>query len=117
MKHLGDGTMAVFEHSTDAVLAALDARDGMDGIDVAGHRPRLRSGVHSGKPRKLGGDYLGVDVNIAARVVEAAKPQQVLVSDVSCRTLDEELFEIARAKRLKAPGAPKELRVSEVERH
>jgi adenylate cyclase len=116
VKHLGDGTMAVFEHSSDAVEAALDARDGMDGIDVAGHRPRLRSGVHSGKPRKLGGDYLGVDVNIAARIVEAAKPQQVLVSEVSCRALDEELFDIARAKRLKASGAPKEFRVSEVER-
>jgi adenylate cyclase len=116
VKHLGDGTMAVFEHSNDAVAAALDARDGMTEIDVAGHRPRLRSGVHAGKPRKLGGDYLGVDVNIAARVVEAAKPQQVLVSEVSCRALDPELFEIAKAKRLKAPGAPKELRVAEVER-
>ena len=116
VKHLGDGTMAVFEHSNEAVAAALQARDGMEGIAVAGHRPRLRSGVHSGKPRKLGGDYLGVDVNIAARVVEAAKPQQVLVSDVSCVTLDEELFDIAKAKRLKAAGAPKELRVAEVER-
>jgi len=55
-------------------------------------------------------------VNIAARVVEAAKPQQVLVSDVSCRALDPELFEVAKAKRLKAPGAPRELRVAEVER-
>ena len=116
VKHLGDGTMAVFEHSNEAVAAALDARDGMEGIEVAGHRPRLRSGVHAGKPRKLGGDYLGVDVNIAARVVEAAKPQQVLVSEVSCHALDQELFEVARAKRLKAPGAPKEFRVSEVER-
>ena len=116
VKHLGDGAMAVFEHSTDAVLAALEARDGMDGIEVAGHRPRLRSGVHAGRPRKLGGDYLGVDVNIAARVVDAAKPQQVLVSQVSCEALDRELFEISKAKKLKAPGTPKEFRVSEVER-
>ena len=116
VKHMGDGTMAVFEHSNDAVLAALDARDGMDGIEIASHTPRLRSGVHSGRPRKLGGDYLGVDVNIAARVVEAAKPQQVLVSEVSCHALDAELFEIARSKRLKAAGTPKEFRVSEVER-
>ena len=116
VKHLGDGTMAVFEHSNDAALAALAARDGMEGIEVAGHRPRLRSGIHSGKPRKLGGDYLGVDVNIAARVVEAAKPQQVLVSQVSCEALDPGAFEIAKAKRLKAPGTPKEFRVSEVER-
>ena len=116
VKHLGDGTMAVFEHSNDAVAAALTARDGMERIEVAGHRPRLRAGIHSGKPRKLGGDYLGVDVNIAARVVEAAKPQQVLVSEVSCRALDPELFEIAKAKKLKAPGTPKEFRVSQVER-
>jgi len=116
VKHLGDGTMAVFEHSNDAVAAALDARDGMDGVEVAGHRPRLRSGVHAGKPRKLGGDYLGVDVNIAARVVEAAKPQQVLVSEVSCHALDQDRFAVAKARKLKASGTPKEFRVSQVER-
>jgi adenylate cyclase len=116
VKHLGDGTMAVFEHSDDAVAAALDARDGIQSIDLDGYRPRLRSGVHAGKPRKLGGDYLGVDVNIAARVVEAAKPQQVLVSEVSCEALDQERFAVAKAKRLRAAGTPKEFRVSEVER-
>jgi adenylate cyclase len=116
VKHLGDGTMAVFEHSSDAVAAALEARDGMERIEVEGHRPRLRSGVHAGQPRKLGGDYLGIDVNIAARVVEAAKPQQVLVSQVSCDALDQERFEVSKARKLKAPGTPKEFRVSEVER-
>jgi adenylate cyclase len=116
VKHLGDGTMAVFESSTGAVGAALDACDAMEEIEVEGHRPRLRSGVHSGKPRKLGGDYLGVDVNIAARVVDAAKPQQVLVSEAACTELDQAQFQVGKAKKLKAPGAPKELRVSEVAR-
>ncbi|HYH58355.1 MAG TPA: adenylate/guanylate cyclase domain-containing protein [Thermoleophilaceae bacterium] len=116
VKHLGDGAMAVFERSSDAVNAALDARDAMEAIDVEGHRPRLRSGVHAGKPRKIGGDYLGVDVNIAARVVEAAKPQQVLVSQASCESLDPQAFGVGKAKRLRAQGAPKEFRVSEVER-
>ena len=41
----------------------------------------MRAGIHWGSPRKLGGDYLGVDVNIAARVGDAAKADQVLVSD------------------------------------
>lgn len=116
VKHLGDGAMAVFERSTEAVAAALDARDRMEEIEVAGHRPRLRSGIHAGKPRKLGGDYLGVDVNIAARVVDAAKPQQVLVSETACVALDEGLFDVGKAKKLKAPGTPKEFRVSHVER-
>ena len=116
VKHLGDGAMAVFEHSTEAVSAALDARDRMDDIEVAGHRPRLRSGIHAGKPRRLGGDYLGVDVNIAARVVDAAKPQQVLVSEAACAALEDGLFDVGRAKKLKAPGTPKEFRVSQVDR-
>ena len=72
--------------------------------------------MHSGKPRKLGGDYLGVDVNIAARVVDAAKPDQVLVSEVTCSALDSGRFEIGKAKKLRAPGAPKEFRVAQVER-
>ena len=41
----------------------------------------MRFGVHSGKPRRLGGDYFGVDVNVAARVMEAASPDQVLISE------------------------------------
>jgi adenylate cyclase len=116
VKHLGDGAMAVFERSDQAVAAALDARDAMGGIDVAGHRPRLRSGVHSGRPRKIGSDYLGVDVNIAARVVEAANPQQVLVSQASCASLAEDRFDVGKPKKLKAAGAPKDFRVCEVER-
>jgi adenylate cyclase len=116
VKRLGDGLMAVFADPQSAVTGVLEASESVDAIDHDGYRPRLRAGIHLGCPRRLGGDYLGVDVNIAARVVEAAKPQQVLVSEVSCHALDPELFEIAKAKRLKAPGAPKELKVAEVER-
>ena len=47
----------------------------------------MRFGVHTGKPRPLGGDYFGVDVNIAARVMEAARPNQVLVSESACDDL------------------------------
>ena len=49
-------------------------------------------------------------------MVEAAKPQQVLVSEISCEALDQDRFVVAKARRLKAPGAPKEFRVAEVER-
>jgi adenylate cyclase len=76
----------------------------------------MRTGVHAGRPRRLGGDYLGVDVNIAARIGAAAGGRELLVSQSACEALDGERFSIGRAKRLKAPGAPKELRVSRVER-
>lgn len=116
VKRLGDGLMAVFGEPAHAVAAALAAHEGLASVEVAGHRPTMRAGIHFGRPRKLGGDYLGVDVNVAARVGEAAKAGEVLVSDDALAVLDPERIAIGRARRLKAPGAPRDLRVSPVAR-
>lgn len=114
VKRLGDGVMATFLSASDAVEAALQARATVADIDIDGYQPRLRAGVHWGSPRRLGGDYLGVDVNVAARVADAAKADQVLVSDVLLAQLDAgDAAELrtGRAKRLRADGAPRDLRV------
>jgi adenylate cyclase len=116
VKRLGDGMMAAFSDAGQAVDAALDGHDALDGIEVAGHRPRMRTGVHCGRPRRLGGDYLGVDVNVAARIGEAARARELLASEAVTAQLDAERYKVGKAKRLKAPGAPKELRVCRVER-
>jgi adenylate cyclase len=114
VKRLGDGVMAAFSHPQAAVEAALAAQAGVAGIEVAGHRPSMRAGIHYGRPRHLGGDYLGVDANIAARVGEAAKGGEVLVSDTAVALLDVERLKLGRAKRLKASGTPRDLRVQTV---
>ena len=104
VKRLGDGVMATFLTAPDAVEAALEARAAVAEIDIEGYRPRLRAGVHWGSPRRLGGDYLGVDVNVAARVADAAKADQVLVSDVLLAQLepaDAAELRTGRAKRLR----------------
>jgi adenylate cyclase len=116
VKRLGDGLMAVFPRADDAVEAALEAQAELSAVEVAGHRPRMRCGIHAGRPRRLGGDYLGVDVNVAARVVDAAGAGEVLVSEATCEALEADRYSMGRAKRLKAPGAPRELRVRKVER-
>lgn len=116
VKRLGDGLMAVFLSSGDAVEAALSAIEGLEDVSVDGERPRMRAGVHFGRPRRLGGDYLGVDVNIAARVGAAAKASELLVSDVVADGLDGARYEVGRARRLKASGAPRDLRVCRVSR-
>jgi adenylate cyclase len=72
--------------------------------------------VHWGRPRRLGGDYLGVDVNVAARVTAAAKAGQVLVSDALLVQIDRDEVRTGRAKRLRADGAPSDLRVVQVSR-
>jgi class 3 adenylate cyclase len=116
VKRLGDGLMATFLTDEGAVDAALRAQDAVGEIEIDGYRPRMRAGLHWGRPRRLGGDYLGVDVNVAARVAEAADPEQVLVSSEMLERLDAEALKVGRPKRLKAEGAPRGLQVVEISR-
>jgi adenylate cyclase len=116
VKRLGDGVMATFLSAGAAVDAALDAQEAVAAVSVDGYQPRMRAGVHWGRPRKLGGDYLGVDVNIAARVGAAAKADQVLVSDRALEQIDAAGLNTGRRKRLRADGAPRDLHVTAVSR-
>jgi adenylate cyclase len=84
-------------------------------LEVDGYRPKLRAGIHVGRPRKLGGDYLGVDVNVAARLVERAKADEIVVSDDVLETVDTDALRVRR-RRLKAKGTPKDLTAYAVER-
>ncbi|HET9591451.1 MAG TPA: adenylate/guanylate cyclase domain-containing protein [Solirubrobacterales bacterium] len=108
VKRLGDGMMAAFWDAPSATEAAFAAQERIVAVAVEGFRPRLRTGIHLGRPRKVGGDYLGVDVNIAARLCDAAKPGEVLVSDRVLLQLDPGTV-TAKNRRFRAKGAPKEL--------
>jgi class 3 adenylate cyclase len=57
-----------------------------------------------------------VDVNVAARIADAAKPDQVLVSLPILERVDTGQLQTGRVKRLKAHGAPRDLQVAQVAR-
>jgi adenylate cyclase len=114
VKRLGDGAMAVFGDSEAAVRAALDAQRQISEIDVDGYHPEQRAGVHRGTPRKVKGDFLGVDVNVAARVGDCADGGEVLISDRVREELDGRRFKFGSARPLDAPGAPADLTVCSV---
>jgi adenylate cyclase len=119
VKRLGDGHMAVFTAAAPALQAALALQEGLEGVAVEGHRARLRAGLHTGQPRRLRGDYLGTDVNIAARVSAAAGPGEVLVSGPVLAAIDEQELGGLRVKRrrgFRAKGTPPGLEVFAVER-
>lgn len=80
VKRLGDGIMAVFRDPTAAVRATLTANEALKSVEVAGYTPRMRVGIHTGRPQRLAADWLGVDVNVAARVMERATKGGVMVS-------------------------------------
>ena len=111
VKRLGDGLMVVFEEPGHAIEAAHAAARALERVEVDGHCPQLRAGVHAGRPRRLGGDYFGVDVNIAARVAEAAGAGEVLVSEAVHERVAGDGVQLKRRWRFAAKGAPKGLKV------
>jgi adenylate cyclase len=109
VKRMGDGLMAVFAKPGDALEALIDARGRLSDVSAEGYKPRFRAGLHVGKPRKLGGDYFGVDVNIAARLAEQAAPDEVLVSDAALEGLDTDSLNVKKKRRFKVKGVPEDL--------
>jgi adenylate cyclase len=114
VKRLGDGLMAVFDDPSHAVDAALEARRRTREVEVGGHRPELRAGIHLGRPRSLGGDYLGVDVNTAARIAQAAAGGEILVSGAARGRLGSRPLELRERPDLAAKDAPEGLAVYSV---
>jgi adenylate cyclase len=116
VKRLGDGHMAVFTGADRALHATLKIQDGVGQIEIGGHRPQLRAGLHLGRPRQLGRDFLGTDVNTAARVSAAAGPGEILVSQTVLAAIDADALDIKRVRRFRAKGAPRDLEVYRVKR-
>ncbi|MEO3761700.1 adenylate/guanylate cyclase domain-containing protein [Mycobacterium sp. B14F4] len=103
VKRMGDGIMAVFDDPTTAVRAAVAAREAVRAVEVDGYTPRMRVGVHTGHPQRIGSDWLGVDVNIAARVMERATRGELVVSAATLERIPDEDFDAlgVTAKRLR----------------
>lgn len=76
VKKTGDGAVAVFPTSTDAVACALEIQRSLAGEPDY----RFRIGVHVGEVRRHGGDAYGHAVNVAARLEQLAEPGSILVS-------------------------------------
>jgi class 3 adenylate cyclase len=110
VKRMGDGIMAVFRSPTVALRAVLVAKEALKSVEVEGYTPRMRVGIHTGRPQRMAADWLGVDVNIAARVMERATKGGVMVSSSTLDLIPQsELDELGVvAKRARKPVfAPK----------
>ena len=80
----GDSFMVMFREAPAAVSAAAEAQVALDKADWAGDATvRVRMGMHTGIGTLGGDDYVGVDVNRAARIAALAHGGQVLLSDAT----------------------------------
>ena len=86
----GDAFFVVFQSAGDAVAAAVQGQRALAEHDWPDHNEiRVRMGLHTGEPRSVAGDYVGLDVHQAARVMAAGHGGQVLVSESTHALLDE----------------------------
>jgi predicted ATPase/class 3 adenylate cyclase len=84
----GDAFFVVFARASDAVRAAVAAQRSLTACTwPSGAALRVRMGLHTGEPRVMGHDYVGMDVHCAARICSAAHGGQVVVSDATERIL------------------------------
>ncbi len=78
VKQIGDAFMVVFPDAASAVAWALD----VDARALSEPKfPALRFGAHAGAVLYRDGDYVGVNVNIAARVASEAGRHELLITD------------------------------------
>lgn len=84
VKHTGDGIMAIFDSASKAVRSAMQIQQ-----DVTEYRTvnpdihlYLRIGINAGEPVTEGNDFFGVAVQLAKRICDTAKPDQVYLSDI-----------------------------------
>jgi adenylate cyclase len=76
VKMIGDEAMFVTENAEDACRIALGLVDGSDG-----ELPPVRVGLATGEMVSVFGDLYGPEVNLAARLVDAADPSTAVVSE------------------------------------
>lgn len=77
VKSLGDGAMVRAEDAGDALALALALANGIDGL------PPVRVGVNTGPAVERDGDFFGSAVNLAARLSQAARGGEVLVTEAT----------------------------------
>ena len=78
----GDAFFAAFPSAKGAVTAAVQAQRAINDHDWSHGRPlHVRMGLHTGEGILGGDDYLGIDVNRAARIAAAGHGGQVLLSE------------------------------------
>lgn len=93
IKSIGDEIMCTFPEPAPAVAAAQEMFHGLDkGVEGPSgrHVLNIHAGLHYGPVVEEDGDVFGDAVNLAARMVQLAKPRQILTTEETIARLGED---------------------------
>ena len=86
----GDGFFVAFESAREAVAAAVDAQVALTTFTwPADAEVRVRMGLHTAEPHVGEEGYVGVGVHRAARICDAARGGQILVSNATAGIIED----------------------------
>jgi predicted ATPase/class 3 adenylate cyclase len=93
VKTTGDGFHAVFPSPSDGLTAALSAQQRLaaEPWPPAMGSLKVRMGLHTGQSQERDGDYYGVEVNLAARIMGLGHGGQILLSEVTKKLVERSL--------------------------
>jgi predicted ATPase/class 3 adenylate cyclase len=113
----GDAFFVAFASAREALAAAAEAQRVLAAHAwPEGQEVRVRMGLHTGEPRLLDGNYVGLDVHQAARVMAAGHGGQVLLSQATQELLGEQfVLRDLGEHRLKDLSAPQHLYQLQIE--
>src|SRR5690606_4062075 len=83
VRQMGDGAKAEFTEPAMADWAVRSSLYAVKTVEVDCYTPRMPAGEKSGREQQIGSDWLGVDINIAARVMERATRGGLIVSQTT----------------------------------
>jgi adenylate cyclase len=114
--HTGDGVIAVFRSIAAALEVAGTVQRALSGAGVPGtlENLRVRIGLHAGEPLQTTGRLIGTSLNIAVRICGAARPGQVLATDVVRHLASGKEFRFETRGSLKPKGLSFALQVHEL---
>jgi class 3 adenylate cyclase len=111
----GDGFFVAFESAREAVAAAVDAQVALTTFTwPADAEVRVRMGLHTAEPHLGEEGYVGVGVHRAARICDAARGGQILVSNATAGIVeDTELMgvELVDLGEYRLKGLPRDQRL------
>ena len=86
----GDSFFAAFPEAADAIAAAAEIQRSFEAEGTERDSVRVRIGLHTGRAVRVGHDYVGLDVHLAARIADAGHGGQVLVSETARAALGDQ---------------------------
>jgi class 3 adenylate cyclase len=97
VKATGDGFFFTFADADHALEAAIAIQRRLASQrETQGFAPEVRIGIHSAEANRVGLDYHGIGVNVAARLADAAGGGEVMVSGATLLAARHAYSEVAR---------------------